>query len=200
MATASQAKHKFCRRIGQCLWNDANCPSVKRPYPAGPHGKTRRGKLSTYGTLKLEKQKLRLYYGISEKQLQIAYAKACQGNAVTHEKLFRLLETRLDAMVYRAGFAPTIFAAKQYVCHGHILVDGKRVDKASYGVREGQVITINAEKSPTIAETAKKSNAVVPAYMEVDRDNLKATLVRMPLVEEKPMSCELMSVIEYYAR
>lgn len=200
MATASQAKHKFCRRIGQCLWNDPKCPSAKRPYPAGPHGKTRRGKLSTYGTLKLEKQKLRLYYGISEKQLRIAYTKACQGNAVTHEKLFRLLETRLDAMVYRAGFAPTIFAAKQYVCHGHILVDGKRVDKASYGVREGQVITINAEKSPAIAETAKKSNAVVPAYMEVDRDNLKATLVRMPLVEEKPMSCELMSVIEYYAR
>ncbi len=200
MATASQAKHKFCRRIGQCLWNDPKCPSAKRPYPAGPHGKTRRGKLSNYGTLMLEKQKLRLYYGISEKQLQIAYTKARQGNELTHEKLFRLLETRLDAMVYRAGFAPTIFAAKQYVSHGHILVDGKRVDKASYRLREGQVITINAEKSPAIAEAAKKSNAVIPAYLEVDSDNLKATLIRMPLVDEKPMSVELMSVIEYYAR
>ncbi len=200
MATASRAKHKFCRRIGQCLWGDPKCPSAKRPYPAGPHGKSRRAKLSNYGELMLEKQKLRLYYGISEKQLQIAYTKAKMGNEQTHEKLFRSLETRLDALVYRAGFAPTIFAAKQYVTHGHILVDGKKLDRCSVQLREGQVISVNAEKSPAIAEAAKKSNAVTPAYMEVDRDNLKATLIRMPLVEEKPMSVELMSVIEYYAR
>ncbi|MBR7104461.1 MAG: 30S ribosomal protein S4, partial [Lentisphaeria bacterium] len=95
MPTASQAKHKFCRRIGQCLWGDPKCPSVKRPYPAGPHGKGRRGKLSTYGELQLEKQKLRYYYAISEKQLQIAYAKAKMGSGQTHEKLFRSLEQRL---------------------------------------------------------------------------------------------------------
>ncbi len=200
MATASRAKHKFCRRIGQCLWGDPKCPSVKRPYAAGPHGKGRRVKLSTYGALMLEKQKLRLYYGISEKQLQIAYAKAKQGTEQTHEKLFRSLETRLDALVYRAGFAPSIFAAKQYVNHGHILVDGQKLDRASYQLRESQVISINAEKSPAIAEAAKKSNAVAPAYLEVDREALKATLVRMPLVEEKPLDVELMSVIEYYAR
>ena len=200
MPTASRAKHKFCRRIGQCLWGDPKCPSVKRPYAAGPHGKGRRVKLSTYGELLLEKQKLRNYYAISEKQLRIAFAKAKSGLGLTHEKLFRSLEMRLDALVYRAGFAPTIFAAKQIVNHGHILVDGKRVDRSSYQLKEGQVITIDAAKSPAIAEMAKKSNTTVPAYMEVDLDNLKATLVRAPQVEEIPVSVKIMSVIEYYAR
>ena len=200
MPTASRAKHKFCRRIGQCLWGDPKCPSVKRPYAAGPHGKGRRSKLSTYGELLMEKQKLRTYYAISEKQLRIAFAKAKSGEGQTHEKLFRSLEQRLDAMVYRAGFAPTIFAAKQMVNHGHIYVDGKRVDRSSCQVKEGQVITINAEKSPKLAEVAKKNNATVPAYMEVDLDNLKATLVRAPQVEEIPVSVKIMSVIEYYAR
>ena len=200
MPTASRAKHKFCRRIGQCLWGDPKCPSVKRPYAAGPHGKGRRVKLSTYGELLMEKQKLRNYYAISEKQLRIAFAKAKSGSGQTHEKLFRSLEQRLDAMVYRAGFAPTIFAAKQFVNHGHILVDGKRVDRAGFQLREGQVISINAEKSPNVAAIAKKSNATVPAYMEVDLDDLKATLVRKPQVEEIPVSVKIMSVIEYYAR
>ena len=200
MPTASRAKHKFCRRVGQCIWGDPKCPSVKRPYAAGPHGKGRRVKLSTYGELLMEKQKLKNYYAISEKQLRIAFAKAKSGTGVTHEKLFRSLEQRLDAMVYRAGFAPTIFAAKQMVNHGHILVDGKRVDRSSYQLKEGQVITIDAAKSPAIAEMAKKSNTTVPAYMEVDLDNLKATLVRAPQVEEIPVSVKIMSVIEYYAR
>ena len=200
MPTASRAKHKFCRRIGQCLWGDPKCPSVKRPYAAGPHGKGRRVKLSTYGELLLEKQKLRNYYAISEKQLRIAFAKAKSGLGLTHEKLFRSLEMRLDALVYRAGFAPTIFAAKQIVNHGHILVDGKRVDRSSCVIKEGQVITIDAAKSPAAAEAAKKSNSVVPPYMEVDLDNLKATLVRAPQLEEIPVPVKIMSVVEYYAR
>lgn len=200
MSTASQAKHKLCRRIGQCLWNDPKCPSVKRPFPAGPHGKTRRVKLSTYGALLQEKQKLRGFYGISEKQLRIAYQKAKIGTGQAGDKLMRSLEVRLDAMVYRAGFAKTIFAAKQYVNHGHILVNGKRVDRSSYQVAEGSVISINAEKSPAIAEVAKSSNCVVPSYLEVDRDALKATLVRLPAAEEIQVGVEIMSVIEYYAR
>ncbi len=200
MPTASRAKHKFCRRIGQCLWGDPKCPSVKRPYAAGPHGKGKRSKLSTYGELLLEKQKLRNYYAISEKQLRIAFFKAKAGLGQTHEKLFRSLEQRLDSMVYRAGFAPTIFAAKQMVNHGHILVDGKRVDRSSYVVKEGQTVSINAEKSPAAAETAKKNNIAPPAYLEVDLDNLKATLVRAPQIDEIPVQVKIMSVIEYYAR
>ena len=200
MPTASRAKHKFCRRIGQCLWGDPKCPSVKRPYAAGPHGKGRRAKLSTYGELLMEKQKLRNYYAISEKQLQIAFAKAKSGSGLTHEKLFRSLEMRLDAIVYRAGFAPTIFAAKQMVNHGHILVDGKRLDRSSCVLKEGQVISIDPAKSPAAAEAAKKGNSVVPAYLEVDLDNLKATLVRAPQLEEIPVPVKIMSVVEYYAR
>ena len=192
MPTASRAKHKFCRRIGQCLWGDPKCPSVKRPYAAGPHGKGRRVKLSTYGELLMEKQKLRNYYAISEKQLRIAFAKAKSGLGLTHEKLFRSLEMRLDAIVYRAGFAPTIFAAKQMVNHGHILVDGKRLDRSSCVLKEGQVISIDPAKSPAAAEAAKKGNSVIPAYLEVDLDNLKATLVPVPV--------KIMSVVEYYAR
>ncbi|MDD3885518.1 MAG: 30S ribosomal protein S4 [Victivallaceae bacterium] len=200
MPTASRAKHKFCRRVGQCIWGDPKCPSVKRPYAAGPHGKGRRVKLSTYGELLMEKQKLRAYYGISEKQLQIAYAKAKAGLGATNERLLRSLEQRLDAMLFRAGFAPTIFAAKQWINHGHILVDGKRVDRSSCLLKEGQTISINPEKSPAIAEMAKKGNATVPAYMEVDLDNLKATLTRAPQIEEIPVNVKIMSVIEYYAR
>ena len=200
MSTASQAKHKFCRRVGQCLWGDPKCPSVKRPYPAGPHGKGRRAKLSTYGALLMEKQKLRNHYAISEKQLQIAYAKAKAGLGQTHERLFRSLEQRLDALVYRAGFAPTIFAAKQIVNHGHILVDGKRIDRSSCFIKEGQVISINAEKSPAAAEAAKKNNTAAPGYLDVDLDNLKATLVRAPQLDEIPANIKIMHVIEYYAR
>ena len=95
---------------------------------------------------------------------------------------------------------PTIFAAKQFVNHGHILVDGKKIDRAGYLLREGQVISINEEKSPNVAAMAKKGNASVPAYMEIDLDNLKATLVRIPQIEEIPVSVKIMSVIEYSAR
>ncbi len=203
MPTASRAKHKFCRRVGQCIWGCPNCPTVKgraRTYAAGPHGKTRRSKLSTYGELLIEKQKLKNYYAISEKQLQIAYSKAKAGTGQTGDKLFCGLETRLDALVFRAGFAPTIFAAKQYVNHGHICVDGKKVDRASCQIKEGQIVSINAEKSPAIAEIAKKSNTAAPAYLEVDLENLKATLVRMPQVDEIPVAVKIMSVVEYYAR
>ena len=103
-------------------------------------------------------------------------------------------------MVFRAGFAPTIFAAKQMVNHGHIMIDGKRVDRASCIVKEKQVISVDTTKSQALVEAAKKNNVVVPAYMEVDLENLKATLVRVPQIEEIPVQVKIMSVIEYYAR
>lgn len=200
MAKASQAKHKLCRRVGQCVWNSPKCPSVKRPYPAGQHGKGRRSKLSTYGELLLEKQKLRGHYAISEKQLHIAYRNAKKGQGLAHEKLFRSLEQRLDALLFRSGFAPSIFAAKQFVNHGHVMVDGKRLDRSSYMVRPGQVISINPEKSPSVAGTAKKGNVTVPPYLEVDVEGVKCTLTRVPEIGEIPVDVSIMSVIEYYAR
>jgi len=195
-----QAKHKFCRRIGQCIWNDPKCPSVKRPYPAGPAGKNaRKKKLSTYGELMMEKQKIKAHYAITEKQLSLAYLKAKQGEGQTHEKFFRNLEMRIDSLVYHSGMAPSIFAAKQYVSHGHVLVDGKRVDRTSYRLKAGQVITIS-QKSPAVAEQAKAAQITVPPYLEVDKENLKVTVVREPIVEEIPVNANIMSVIEYYAR
>ncbi len=201
MAIKVQAKHKFCRRIGECIWDDPKCPCVKRPFPAGPTGKNgRKKKLSTYGELMMEKQKLRFHYAITELQLKNAYLKAKAGLEATHEKLFRSLEMRLDAVVFHCGFAPSIFAAKQWINHGHILVDGKRVDRNCYVLRAGQVVTINAEKSPAVAEAAKATQRVVPAYLEVDKDNLRCVIARLPLVEEIPVKANIMSVIEYYAR
>jgi small subunit ribosomal protein S4 len=157
-------------------------------------------KLSTYGTLLIEKQKLKAFYGVSEKQLYLAYQKAKKGEGMANEKLLKALECRLDAVVYRSGLAPTVFAAKQFVNHRHILVDGKIVDRSSYRVVPGQVVSVNVEKSPSIADVAKNTNCEIPAYLEVDKDNCKATLMRPPLAEEIPCNCEVMRVIEYYAR
>ncbi len=201
MSIKGQVKHKFCRRVGYCIWDNPKCPSVRRPYPAGAHGKTgRRKKLSTYGELLLEKQKLKCHYAISEKQLVNAYKKAKQGEGRAHEKLFRSLELRLDAVIFRSGLAPSIYAAKQSIIHGHILVDGKKLDRSSYRLSEGQVVSINAEKSPSIAEIAKGTNAKAPSYLDVDREQLKATVMREPELEEIPVNVEIMHVIEYYAR
>lgn len=198
-----QAKHKLCRRVGFCLWGMKNCPTVKheRNYPAGQRGKTaRRNKLTTYGEMMLEKQKLRGHYALTEKQLRSAFIAAKKIEGKTNEILMQHIESRLVSAVYHAGFAPTIFAAKQFVSHRHILVDGKIVDRGSYLLRPGQVISINAEKSPSIAAIAKGVDTTAPAYFEVDKENLKAVFSRLPLLEEIPFQVEAMRVVEYYAR
>lgn len=196
----AQAKHKLCRRTGSCIWGHPKCPSVKRPYAAGPHGKGRQKKLSTYGELLMEKQKLKAYYGISERQLRLAYINAKKGKSLTNEKLMHNLELRLDAVIYRSGFAPTIFAAKQFVSHRHIMVDNKIVDRSSYRLRPGQTVSINAEKSPSIVNIAKQVNCNIPSYLEVDKEQCKVVIVREPSIEEIPCNVEVMRVIEYYAR
>lgn len=195
-----RVKHKLCRRVGSCIWGSPKCPSVKRPFAAGANAKGRFKKLSTYGELLLEKQKLKAFYGVSERQLHITYQRAKQGEGMTNEKLLRALESRLDSVVYRSGLAPTVFAAKQFVSHRHIKVNGKTVDRASCLVKPGQVVSINIEKSPAVANIAKNTNCEVPTYLEVDREACKVTFLREPLVEEIPCSCEIMRVIEFYAR
>ncbi len=198
-----QAKHKLCRRVGYCIWGMSNCPTVKheRTYAAGQQGKNaRRKKLTTYGEMMLEKQKLRAHYALTEKQLRSAFLAAKRIEGKTNEILMQRIELRLISAVYHAGFAPTIFAAKQFVNHRHILVDGKIVDRGSYLLRPGQVITINAEKSPTIATIAKGVETAAPAYFEVDKDALKCVVARQPMLEEIPFQVESMRVVEYYAR
>ncbi len=194
------AKHKLCRRIGSCVWGNPKCPSAKRAYPAGSTGKSRRGKLSTYGELLLEKQRLRAHYDLNERQLRFAYKKAKLGTGSTPEKLLRLLELRLASVVFRSGLTPSIFAAKQAVCHRHVLVDGKTVDRSGAHVRPGQTVSINPEKSPSVATIAQRTDVVPPTYLEVDRANCKATVARLPLLDEIPTGVEIMRVVEYYAR
>lgn len=193
-------KHKLCRRLGSCVWGSPKCPSVKRPYPSGSSARARRRKLSTYGELLLEKQRLRAHYAVSEKQLRFLYERAHRGTGITGEKLLQLLETRLASLVFRSGLAPSIFAAKQAVNHRHVSVDGRKVDRAGYSVKPGQVITINAQKSPAVASIAQGTDVVPPPYLEVDRQNLKVTLSRDPMVEEIPAGVEIMRVVEFYAR
>ena len=194
-------KHKLCRRLGSCVWGNPKCPSVRRPYSAGAHGNDRRrGKLSTYGELLLEKQKLRAHYQLSEEQLRFVYQQARAGAGATGEKLLRYIELRLSSIVYRSGLAPSIFAAKQAVSHRHILVDGKIVNRGGYRLRPGQVVSINAEKSPAIAAIARSTDIVVPPYLELDKEHCRVTVAREPLPEEIPAGVEIMRVVEYYAR
>lgn len=193
-------KHKLCRRIGSCVWGDAKCPSVKRPFPAGSDPKGRRKKLSTYGELLQEKQKLRAHYALNERQLRVAYSRAKSGVGSTPEKFLSSLEMRLASVVYRSGLTPSIFAAKQAVCHRHVAVDGRVVDRGSYIVRPGQVVSINPEKSASLATISQNTDCIAPPYLEVDKPNCKVTVARTPMVEEIPANVEIMRVVEYYAR
>ena len=209
-------KHTLCRRVGQCLWGMPNCPTNSRAiktreggestsspkaYPAGQHGPTkRRGKLSTYGELLLEKQKLRRFYNLTEHQLRFIYEKSKQGSGITGEKLLRNLELRLVTAVYRGGLASTIFAARQAVSHRHILVDGKIVDRASYRLKAGQVLSISAERSPMLASIAKGIDALTPSYLQKEAEECKVTVLHEPLPEEIQTGVTISKVVEYYAR
>ena len=197
----AQAKHTLCRRLGYCIWNMPKCPSVKRPYAAGLQGKNRKkSKLSTYGVMMQEKQKLKAHYALTESQLRNLFLVAKRKEGRTNETLMQHIEMRLDATVYHSGMAPTIFAAKQFVSHRHILVDGKIVDRPSFQLKPGQVVSINAEKSPKVAEIAREVNSTVPPYYETNKEELKVTVLREPMIEEIPVQVEAMRVVEYYAR
>ena len=197
----AQAKHKLCRRLGYCIWNMPKCPSVKRPYAAGLQGKNRKkSKLSTYGVMMQEKQKLKAHYALTESQLRNLFIVAKRKEGRTNEILMQHIEMRLDATVYHSGIAPTIFAAKQFVAHRHILVDGKIVDRPSFRLKPGQVVSINAEKSPKVAEIARDVNSTIPPYYETNKEELKVTVLREPMIEEIPVQVDAMRVVEYYAR
>lgn len=193
-------KHKLCRRLGECVWGHPKCPSTRRPFPAGSSAKARRSKLSTYGELLLEKQRLRAHYAMNERQLRFAYSKAKTGTGSTPEKLLRHLELRLASVVFRSGLAPSIFAAKQAVSHRHVLVNGRTVDRSGYVVKPGQVVSISPEKSPSVSTIAQRTDVNPPPYLEVDKSNCKVTVAREPLMEEIPANVEIMRVVEFYAR
>ncbi len=205
MTKRTSAKYKIDRRMGENIWGRAKSPVNRRPYGPGQHGQRRKGKLSDFGIQLRAKQKLKGYYGdITEKQFRRIYREAERMRGDTGENLVGLLERRLDAVVYRAKFVPTIFAARQFVNHGHVLVNGRRVNIPSYRVKEGDVIEVR-EKSrqiPIVLEAIASPERDVPDYLEVDHTKMTAKFVRTPQLADipYPVQMEPHLVVEFYAK
>ena len=204
MTKRAESKYKINRRLGVNLWGRAKSPLAKREYGPGQHGQ-RRKKPSDFGVQLMAKQKLKGYYGnIGEKQFRKYYEEAVRRKGDTSENLIELLERRLDAVVYRMKFAPTPFAARQIVNHGHIRVNGKRLNIASYQVKDNDVIALK-DKSRDMAlvlEAAQSPERDVPDYLNVDHKEMKGTFVRAPKLADVPYPVQMEPnlVIEFYSR
>jgi small subunit ribosomal protein S4 len=205
MSKRIEAKFKINRRLGLNLWGRSKSPLAKgRENPPGQHG-ARRKKPSDFGTQLAAKQTLKGYYGnISEKQFRKLYDEAVRRRGDTSENLIELLERRLDAVVYRLKFAPTPFAARQIVNHGHIRVNGKRVNIASYQIKDNDVISVK-DKSKDMAlilEAAQSAERDVPEYLSVDHKEMKGSFVRAPKLADVPYPVQMEPnlVIEFYSR
>jgi small subunit ribosomal protein S4 len=201
----TSAKYKLDRRMGENIWGRPKSPVNRREYGPGQHGQRRKGKMSDFGLQLRAKQKLKGCYGdLSEKQFARIYAEAARVKGDTSENLIGLLERRLDAVVYRAKFVPTVFAARQFVNHGHVLVNGQSVNIGSYRVKEGDVIEVR-QKSKQLAivlEAVQLAERDVPDYLEVDHSKMTATFVRTPGLGDVPYAVQMEPnlVVEYYAK
>jgi small subunit ribosomal protein S4 len=193
--------HRMCRRVGQPVCGRPNCPALKRPYPPGQHGRGRK-RYSEYQVRLLEKQKLRAIYGIGEAQMRRYYDRASRSKSVTGEELIRQLETRLDTVVLRLGFALTTRQARQLVSHGHVSVDGKRINVPSARVREGQTIEVSAKARNFVSvREALEIAPEPPSYLYRNSDEVQGTLSRLPERNEVPLPVpvEERLIIEYYS-
>ena len=205
MTKRTSAKYKLDRRMGENIWGRPKSPVNKREYGPGQHGQRRKQKLSDFGTQLRAKQKLKGYYGdLTEKQFKRIFGEAARVKGDTGENLVGFLERRLDAVVYRAKFVATIWAARQFVNHAHVLVNGKSVNIPSYRVKEGDVISVR-EKSRQlgmILEAIQLTERDVPDYMEVDHTKLTATFVRTPTLADVPYPVIMQPnlVVEFYAK
>ena len=194
-------KVKLSRKLDLRLTPKASRVLEKKPYPPGQHGSSkRRRKQSDYGRQLFEKQRLRFQYNISERQMSNYYDKAAKMTGNTGEIYVQLLETRLDALVYRSGFARTIYAARQAVQHGHILVNGKKVDIPSYRVKVNDVISLKEKSKKIEAFQAAIRNSGAPAYLEVSKSDFSSKLAYIPSRDEVPVICDVPFVVEYYSR
>jgi small subunit ribosomal protein S4 len=205
MTKRNEAKYKLDRRMGENVWGRPKSPVNRREYGPGQHGQRRKGKLSDYGVQLKAKQKLRGYYGnISEKQFRGIYTEARRLKGDTGAHMVGLLERRLDAIIFRAKFVPTVFAARQFINHGHIKVNGKRVNIPSFRVKVGDVIEVK-EKSrelPLVLEAKALSERDVPDYIDVDTGKMSAKFTRVPVITDVPYAVQMEPhlVVEYYSR
>ena len=205
MTKRHEAKYKIDRRLGQNIWGRPKSPINKREYGPGQHGQRRKGKLSDYGVQLRAKQKLKGYYAnMSERHFRGIYEEARRLKGDTGAHMIGLLERRLDAIVYRAKFVPTPFAARQFVNHGHIRVNGRRVNIASYQVKVGDLIEIkeSSRQLPLVLEANALAERDVPDYIEVDHAKGTAKLSRIPSLSEVPYPTHMEPnlVIEFYSR
>jgi small subunit ribosomal protein S4 len=205
MTKRNEAKYKIDRRMGQNVWGRPKSPVNRREYGPGQHGQRRKGKLSDYGVQLRAKQKLKGYYGnISERQFRGIYEEAIRMKGDSGAHLIGLLERRLDAVVYRAKFVPTVFAARQFVNHGHVKVNGRRVNIPSFRCKPGDVIEVKepSKQMPLVLEATALAERDVPDYVEVDHHKMTAKLTRIPLLNEIPfpVMMEPHLVVEYYSR
>ncbi|MCA3734218.1 MAG: 30S ribosomal protein S4 [Phenylobacterium sp.] len=204
MSKRHSAKYKIDRRMGENIWGRPKSPINQRAYGPGQHGQRRKQKTSDFGLQLRAKQKLKGYYGnLTEKQFSRTYDEAARRKGNTAETLIGLLEARLDAVVYRAKFVPTVFAARQFVNHGHVTVNGKRVNIASYRVKVGDVVQVR-ERSRNMAlvlEALQSAERDTPDYIEVDAKAMSARFIRTPELSEVPypVKMEPNLVVEFYA-
>jgi len=191
--------HRMCRRVGAAICGRPNCPTNKRPYPPGQHGRARR-RLTEFHIRLLEKQKLRAMYGVGERQFRRYFQLASRKKGVTGEELLRLLETRLDTLALRLGFGQTMRQARQLVSHGHLTLDGKRVDIPGINVRPGQSIAATpAARNFISVRESLEVTPDPPPYLERDKDAVTGRLVRLPDRSEIPLPVEVDErlIVEY---
>jgi len=204
MSKRISAKYKLDRRVGENVWGRPKSPFNRRDYKPGMHGQGRKGKLSDFGVQLMAKQKLKGYYGsISEKQFRRIFTEASRRKGNTAENLIGLLESRLDAIVYRAKFVPTVFAARQFVNHGHVKVNGVKTNIPSFRCKPGDVVEIRdrSKNMALVLEALQLAERDIPEYVDVDPKAMTATFVRIPEFAEVPYpsTMEPNLVVEYYS-
>jgi len=205
MSKRQNAKYKIDRRFGENIWGRPKSPVNTRSYGPGQHGQRRKGKLSDFGVQLRAKQKLKGYYGnINEKQFHKVYQEAVRRKGDTGENLIGLLESRLDAVVYRSKFVLTVFQARQFISHGHVLVNGKRVTIPSYRLSTGDVVEVRqrSRELGIVQEAIASTERDVPDYLSVDFDKMSATYTAVPKLADVPYPVQMEPnlVVEYYSR
>ncbi len=205
MTKRIRAKHKIDRRLGENIWGRPKSPLNRRESRPGQHGDRRMGKTSDYGQQLKAKQKLKGYYGsITERQFRRIYDEATRLKGSTSEHIIGLLERRLDALVYRAKFVPTVFAARQFVSHGHVKVNGRRVTIPSYRVRVGDIVEVRekARDMALVLEATKTAERDVPDYIDADHSKMVAKMTRIPALSDVPYPVQMEPnlVVEFYSR
>ena len=204
MSKRESSKYKIDRRMGENIWGRPKSPVNRREYGPGQHGQRRKGKLSDFGVQLRAKQKLKGYYGeIREKQFRKVYDEANRRKGDTSENLIGLLESRLDAVVYRAKFVPTVFAARQFVNHGHVSVNGVRTNVPSFRCTPGDVIEVRQKSKEMIMvlEAVQLAERDVPDYIDADHNKMTATYARRPGLADVPYPVQMEPhlVVEFYA-